>query len=110
MLSKLTRALVLCAAIVTASAAALSQGPTPPMQSPAGEIRGHLVETASGAPIGAGSIAGILLVAAAGDVDTVVCGGRLVVQGGRHVLLGAHGGPNVPERLAHAVARAWDEH
>jgi cytosine/adenosine deaminase-related metal-dependent hydrolase len=52
----------------------------------------------------------VLLVAAAGDVDTVVSGGRVVVQGGRHVLLEADGGPAVPERLARAVARAWDEH
>ena len=53
----------------------------------------------------------VLLVAAAGDVDTVVvCAGASSSQGGRHVLLGADGGPGVPERLAHAVARAWDEH
>ena len=51
-----------------------------------------------------------LLVAAAGDVDAVVVSGRLVVQGGRHVLLEADGGPGVPERLIHAVSRAWDEH
>jgi formiminoglutamate deiminase len=51
----------------------------------------------------------VLLVAAAGDVDTVVVSGRLVVEGGRHVLLEADGGPGVPERLAHAVARAWNE-
>ncbi len=31
-------------------------------------------------------------------------------QGGRHVLLEADGGPGVPERLIHAVSRAWDEH
>jgi formiminoglutamate deiminase len=51
----------------------------------------------------------VLLVAAAGDVDSVVVSGRLVVEGGRHVLLAADGGPGVPERLAHAVARAWNE-
>jgi cytosine/adenosine deaminase-related metal-dependent hydrolase len=51
----------------------------------------------------------VLLVAAAGDVDTVVVSGRLVVEGGRHVVLEADGGPAVPERLAHAVARAWNE-
>ncbi|HVN11799.1 MAG TPA: formimidoylglutamate deiminase [Kineosporiaceae bacterium] len=51
----------------------------------------------------------VLLVAAAGDVDTVVVSGRLVVEEGRHVLLEANGGPGVPERLAHAVARAWNE-
>ena len=51
----------------------------------------------------------VLLVAAAGDVDTVVVSGRLVVAEGRHALLEADGGPGVPERLAHAVARAWNE-
>jgi hypothetical protein len=51
----------------------------------------------------------VLLVAAAGDVDTVVVSGRVVVQGGHHVLLEADGGPGVPKRLVHAVARAWNE-
>ena len=54
MISILKRALVLCAAIAVASASTLAQGAIPPMQAPAGEIRGRLVETASGAPIGAG--------------------------------------------------------
>ncbi len=50
------------------------------------------------------------LVAAAGDVDTVVITGKLVVSGGRHVLIAADGlGLNVPERLVRAVARAWGE-
>ena len=56
MISILKRALVLCAAIAVTSASTLAQGAVPPMQAPAGEIRGRLVETASGAPIGAGSI------------------------------------------------------
>jgi outer membrane receptor protein involved in Fe transport len=56
MISILKRALILCAAIAVTSASALAQGAAPPMQAPAGEIRGRLVETASGAPIGAGSI------------------------------------------------------
>jgi formiminoglutamate deiminase len=50
-----------------------------------------------------------LLVAAAGDVDTVIVSGRLVVSGGHHVLFAADGGHNVPERLVRAVARAWGE-
>ncbi len=50
-----------------------------------------------------------LLVAAAGDVDTVIVSGRLVVSGGHHVLFAADGGYNVPERLVRAVAKAWGE-
>jgi hypothetical protein len=39
----------------------------------------------------------------------VVVSGRVVVEAGRHVLLEADGGAGVPERLVHAVARAWNE-
>jgi hypothetical protein len=40
----------------------------------------------------------------------VVITGKLVVSGGRHVLIAADGlGLNVPERLVRAVARAWGE-
>jgi formiminoglutamate deiminase len=49
------------------------------------------------------------LVAAAGDVDTVVIGGRTVVAGGHHLLLEANGGPGVASRLVKAVANAWGE-
>jgi formiminoglutamate deiminase len=49
------------------------------------------------------------LVAAAGDVDTVVVSGRTVVSGGRHVLLEKGHGPRIPERMARAVAGAWGE-
>lgn len=49
------------------------------------------------------------LVAAAADVDTLVVGGRTVVQDGRHVFLEADGGPGVPSRLLAAVAAAWGE-
>lgn len=47
------------------------------------------------------------IVAAAGDVETVVVSGRTVVEGGRHLLLAPSGG--VPDQLARAVARAWGE-
>jgi formiminoglutamate deiminase len=50
-----------------------------------------------------------LLVAAAGDVDTVVVSGRTVVRDGRHLLLEADGGGGVPARIAHAVSAAWGD-
>jgi len=49
------------------------------------------------------------MVAAAPDVDTVVVGGRTVVQQGRHVLLERGRAPRVPERMARAVAAAWGQ-
>lgn len=49
------------------------------------------------------------LVASAGDVDTVVVGGRTVVSAGRHALLEADGGPSVATRLGQAVSAAWGE-
>jgi formiminoglutamate deiminase len=59
----------------------------------------------------AGSLpAQVPLVAAAGDVDTVVVGGRTVVQDGHHVLLEASGGAGIASRLVTAVAAAWGEH
>jgi formiminoglutamate deiminase len=58
----------------------------------------------------AGSLpAQVPMVAAAGDVDTVVVCGRTIVAGGRHVLMESDGGPEVPERLVRAVAIAWGE-
>ncbi len=51
----------------------------------------------------------VLLVAAAGDIDTVVVSGRTVVSRGRHVLLEADGAPPVPLLIAGAVAAAWGE-
>ncbi|MFL5562780.1 MAG: TonB-dependent receptor domain-containing protein [Gemmatimonadaceae bacterium] len=56
MLSNLTRAFALCAALVTAGSSLAAQVAVPAMPAPAGEIRGRLVETASGAPVNAGSI------------------------------------------------------
>ena len=50
------------------------------------------------------------LVAAAGDVDTVVVSGRTVVADGRHVLLESDGGPGVADRLLAAVSTAWGDH
>ena len=50
------------------------------------------------------------LVAAGGDVHTVVVSGRTVVSGGRHVLLEADGERSVARKLADAVAAAWGEH
>jgi formiminoglutamate deiminase len=59
----------------------------------------------------AGSLAAqIPLVAAGGDVDTVVIGGRTIVQGGRHLLLENAGQDAVAARLVEAVARAWGDH
>ncbi len=49
----------------------------------------------------------IPLVSSASDVDTVVVGGRTVVEDGRHLPLRASGG--VPRALAAAIARAWGE-
>jgi formiminoglutamate deiminase len=49
------------------------------------------------------------LVAAAGDVDTVVASGRTVVSGGRHVLLETDGARRIAPRLAAAVKRAWGD-
>jgi formiminoglutamate deiminase len=58
----------------------------------------------------AGSLpAQLPLVAAAGDVDTVVIGGRVVVAGGHHLLLEANGGPGASSRLVSSVADAWGE-
>lgn len=50
------------------------------------------------------------LVAAAADVDTVVIGGRTIVDGGHHLLLEGAGQDAVAARLLDAVSRAWDEH
>ncbi len=50
------------------------------------------------------------LVAAGGDVDTVVVSGRTVVSGGRHVLLETDADTRVAHRLAAAVSRAWGDH
>jgi formiminoglutamate deiminase len=50
------------------------------------------------------------LVAAAGDVDTVVVGGRTVVAEGRHLLLEADGGKGIADRMLAAVSAAWGEH
>lgn len=47
----------------------------------------------------------VLLVASATDIDTVVVGGRVVVDAGRHVL--EHDGPPLALRMAGAVAAAW---
>jgi formiminoglutamate deiminase len=56
----------------------------------------------------AGSLpAQVPLVAAAGDVDTVVVGGRTVVEGGHHLLLEADGGLCIASRMAAAVSNAW---
>ncbi|MBL8931062.1 MAG: formimidoylglutamate deiminase [Kineosporiaceae bacterium] len=49
----------------------------------------------------------IPLVASASDVDTVVVGGRTVVEDGRHQPLRTAGG--VPRALTRAIARAWGE-
>jgi formiminoglutamate deiminase len=49
------------------------------------------------------------LVAGAGDVDTVVVGGRLVVREGRHLLLESAGQEAVSARLVAAVSRVWNE-
>ncbi len=49
------------------------------------------------------------LVAAGGDVDTVVASGRTVVRGGRHVLLEPDGERDIARRLAAAVSRAWGD-
>jgi len=49
----------------------------------------------------------IPLVASASDVDTVVVGGRTVVEDGRHLPMRASGG--VPRALAKAISRAWGE-
>jgi formiminoglutamate deiminase len=49
------------------------------------------------------------MVAAGPDVDTVVVGGRTVVQQGRHLLLERGRAPRVPERMARAVAAAWGQ-
>jgi formiminoglutamate deiminase len=50
------------------------------------------------------------MVAAAGDVDTVVVSGRTVVSGGQHVLLEPDGERRIARRLVAAVARAWGDH
>jgi formiminoglutamate deiminase len=50
------------------------------------------------------------LVAAGGDVDTVVASGRTVVRDGLHVALEADGERGIAKRLAAAVARAWGDH
>ncbi|MFZ0159163.1 MAG: formimidoylglutamate deiminase [Kineosporiaceae bacterium] len=56
----------------------------------------------------AGSLPGqVPMVASAGDVDVVVVGGRLVVEGGRHLPLAPSGG--VPRALSTAIARSWGE-
>jgi len=58
----------------------------------------------------AGALAGqVPLVAASGDVDTVVIGGRVVVSGGRHALLDGAGQDAIATRMVRAVARAWNE-
>ncbi|MBK6870205.1 MAG: formimidoylglutamate deiminase [Kineosporiaceae bacterium] len=49
----------------------------------------------------------IPMVASASDVDTVVVGGRTVVEDGRHLPLRASGG--VPRALTRAISRAWGE-
>ena len=49
------------------------------------------------------------LIAAAGDVDTVIVAGRTIVSGGRHLLLEKGRSPRVAERMARAVAGAWGE-
>ena len=49
----------------------------------------------------------IPLVASASDVDTVVVGGRTVVEDGRHLPMRASGG--VPRALSTAISRAWGE-
>ena len=49
-----------------------------------------------------------LLVATAGDVDTVVVSGRTVVRQGRHLLLECDGA-SVADLLGSAVAAAWGE-
>lgn len=49
------------------------------------------------------------LVAAGGDVHTVVASGRTVVVAGRHVLLEPDGEYAVAARLAAAVQRAWGD-
>ena len=59
----------------------------------------------------AGALAAqVPLVAAAGDVDTVVIGGRTVVSDGRHLLLEAAGQDAIAARLVAAVSRAWNDH
>jgi formiminoglutamate deiminase len=50
------------------------------------------------------------LVAAAGDVHTVVVSGRTVVEDGHHLLLEANGGAGVAERLLSAVTASWGDH
>jgi formiminoglutamate deiminase len=50
------------------------------------------------------------LVAAAGDVHTVVVGGRTVVAEGRHLQLESGDGPPIAERLLAAVTAAWGDH
>lgn len=50
------------------------------------------------------------LVAAGGDIDTVVCGGRTIVSGGRHLGLEADAEGGIARRLGAAVARAWGDH
>jgi len=50
------------------------------------------------------------LVAAAGDVDTVVVGGRTVVSGGRHHALEGVGQDTVAKLLLSAVQEAWGTH
>jgi formiminoglutamate deiminase len=52
----------------------------------------------------------IPLIAAGGDVDTVVVGGRTVVAEGRHVLLEGADGPRVADRMVSAVLAAWGTH
>jgi len=57
----------------------------------------------------AGALAGqIPLVAAGGDVDTVIIGGRLVVSGGQHALLEGVGRSDIAGRMVRAVAGAWN--
>ncbi len=65
-------------------------------------VRLDTVRTAGALP------AEVLLVAAAGDVDTLIVSGRTVVSGGRHLLLEADG-CSVPARLQHAVSAAWGD-
>ena len=50
------------------------------------------------------------LVAAGGDVHTVVTSGRTVVSEGRHVLLEADGERSIARKLAAAVEKAWGDH
>jgi formiminoglutamate deiminase len=58
----------------------------------------------------AGALPGqVPLVAASGDVETVVVGGRTIVEGGRHVLLDACDRGPVTGLLVDAVRRVWGD-